>query len=75
MAITNKIENFQMQVNEAFVNKAEALRPKLLEKKVEPQRLVKILPQGEDYRAEYAAPAEALGTMPATIRWAMFPCA
>ena len=64
MAITNKIENFRMQVNEAFVNKAEALRPRLLEKEVTPRRLVKILPQGEDYRAEYAAPAEALGTMP-----------
>lgn len=42
MAISNSIENFQMTVNEAFVEKADKLTPELIETKVIPQRLVSV---------------------------------
>lgn len=42
MAISNSIENFQMTVNEAFVKKADALTPKLIQTKIEPKKLVSI---------------------------------
>ncbi len=42
MAITNSIENFEMQVNEEFIKKAVALEPVLHEKQCMPKRLIKI---------------------------------
>lgn len=56
MAITNAIENFEMVVNEAFVSKAEALAPKLIETIVRPIRTVNIVPSSEDYTAREAKP-------------------
>ncbi len=55
MAITNKIENFHMEVNGAFADKAQALTPTLLERTVSPVGTVEITPRGPDYAA---APAE-----------------
>lgn len=55
MAIINAVENFEMIVNEAFVAKAEALTPKLIETMVEPVRAVNIVPSGQDFTAEEAA--------------------
>lgn len=55
MAITNAIENFEMTVNEAFVNKAAALAPRLIETTVRPVRTVDIVPGGEDFAAEEVA--------------------
>ncbi len=57
MAITNAIENFHMTVNEAFLAKAQALAPALIETEVRPVRTVEIVPRGEDYIAVEAAPA------------------
>ena len=54
-AITNSIENFEMTVNDAFVSKAIALTPKLIETTVRPVRAVDIFPRGEDFAAEEAA--------------------
>ena len=51
MAITNAIENFEMTVNAAFVNKATALTPKLIETVVKPVRTVDIVPSGPDFAA------------------------
>ena len=44
MAITNKIENFRMEVNQAFLDKAEALAPR-------PAGAVEIVSRGQDYAA------------------------
>lgn len=51
MAITNRIENFHMEVNPAFLAKAEALAPALLQKEVRPAGTVELLPNGEDFAA------------------------
>ena len=51
MAITNRIENFRMEVNEAFLAKAEALAPSLIETAVPPAGAVEIVPAGQDYAA------------------------
>ena len=51
MAITNAIENFKMIVNKAFVAKAEALTPSLIETLVKPICTVRILPNGPDFAA------------------------
>lgn len=51
MSIINAIENFQMTVNEAFLAKAQALTPKLLETEVQPVGMVDIMPQDQDYIA------------------------
>ena len=48
MAITNRIENFRMEVNEAFLAKAEALAPSLIETAVPPAGAVEIVPAGQD---------------------------
>lgn len=54
MAITNAVENFQMIVNEAFVNKAMALTSTLIETIVRPLRTVNIVPSRGDYAVEEA---------------------
>ena len=41
MAITNAIENFEMNINESFIAKAKALTPQLIETMVRPVRTVK----------------------------------
>lgn len=64
MAISNSIDNFQMTVNRAFVQKAEALVPELIRTPVSPVRLVEIVPAGEDYAAAEKAPATALADLP-----------
>ena len=51
MAITNKIENFRMEVNPAFLAKAEALAPALIKTEVRPAGTVELVPQGEDFAA------------------------
>lgn len=51
MAITNRIENFHMEVNQAFLDKAEALRPALMETAIRPTGEVEIVPCGQDYAA------------------------
>lgn len=51
MAITNRIENFHMEVNQAFLDKAEALSPALIETKVRPAGVVEIIPRGQDCAA------------------------
>ncbi len=51
MAITNKIENFRMEVNPAFLAKAEALAPALIETEIRPAGTVELVPQGEDFAA------------------------
>ena len=56
MAITNAIENFEMTVNTAFVDKAMALAPRLIETVVRPVRTVDIVPDGEDFAAREAEP-------------------
>lgn len=60
MAITNSIENFEMIVNDAFVAKANALTPNLVETSVYPTRLVEIVSEGQDYAAKEKAPISAL---------------
>lgn len=51
MAISNKIENFQMEVNPAFLAKAQALAPRLLRTEVRPVGTVEIVPENGDYAA------------------------
>ena len=51
MAISNKIENFHMEVNDAFVAKAQALTPTLIQRPVCPIGTVEMAPCGEDYAA------------------------
>lgn len=51
MAITNRIENFHMEVNQAFLDKAEALRPALMETAIRPAGEVEIVPCGQDCAA------------------------
>lgn len=51
MAISNKLENFHMEVNPAFLAKAEALAPKLYREEVRPVGTVEIRPSGSDYTA------------------------
>lgn len=41
MAITNAIENFEMNINESFIVKTKALTPQLIETTVRPVRTVK----------------------------------
>lgn len=64
MAITNAIEGFEMIVNDAFVEKAEALIPELIETVVTPTQLVNIVPRGGDFTTEKRAPVSALAEMP-----------
>lgn len=65
MAISSSIENFQMTVNEAFVKKADALTPQLIQTEVTPTQLVSIR-KSEDgiYKAEYAEKIEKVQDMP-----------
>ena len=49
MAITNKIENFHMEVNQPFLDKAEALAPALITTEIRPAGVVEIVPRGQDY--------------------------
>lgn len=51
MAISNRIENFHMEVNQAFLDRAEALAPALIETKIRPAGVVEIVPRGQDYAA------------------------
>ncbi len=51
MAITNKIENFHMEVNQPFLDKAEALAPALITTEIRPAGVVEIVPRGQDYAA------------------------
>lgn len=54
MAISNKIENFHMEVNEDFLARAQALAPVLLQTEVRPSGTVEIVPAGADYAARPA---------------------
>ena len=49
MAITNRIENFHMEVNQAFLDKAEALAPSLITTEIRPAGAVEIAPSGQDW--------------------------
>lgn len=51
MAISNKIQDFRMEVDEGFLAKAEGLAPTLLETPVRPAGTVDIVPRGGDYAA------------------------
>lgn len=51
MAISNRIENFQMEVNSAFLTKAQALSPRLIQTEVRPVGTVEITPENGDYVA------------------------
>ena len=51
MAISNKIQDFHMEVNEAFAAKAQALTPALIERTVSPIGRVDVVPRGQDYAA------------------------
>ncbi len=51
MAITNKLENFHMEVNEDFLAKAQALSPRLIESPMRPVGTVEIVPDGQDFAA------------------------
>ncbi len=55
MAITNKIENFHMEINQAFLDKAEALAPALITTETRPAGVVEIAPCGQDYAAREIA--------------------
>lgn len=63
MAITNAIENFHMTVNEDFLDKAQALTPKLIETVVRPVSVADIVPQGRDFIAT-AAERDFAGSRP-----------
>lgn len=54
MAISNKIENFHMEVNQGFLAKAQALAPALIQREVRPTGTVDIVPSGADYTARPA---------------------
>lgn len=60
MDIINSIPDFKMTVNPVFLEKAEALKPKLSERRVSPVRLVRICKQGDDFAAEPAGEADDL---------------
>ena len=63
MAINNSIENFEMIVNDAFVEKAQSLRPTLFKTEVTPVASVVIEPVGDDFKTVKAADwEEAKGT-------------
>lgn len=49
MAITNRIENFHMEVNQAFLDEAEALAPALITTEIFPAGVVEIAPSGQDW--------------------------
>lgn len=51
MAITNKIENFHMEVNEAFLAKARSLAPRIFQTPVSPVGTVELAPCGQDFTA------------------------
>lgn len=51
MAISNKIENFHMEVNKAFLARAQALDPVLHQTRVRPAGTVDIVSVGADYAA------------------------
>ena len=50
--ITNHIENFQMNINEDFVKKAQELEPKLRRKTVRPVRLISFEPSASEARTD-----------------------
>lgn len=56
--ISNKIENFEMIVNENFVKKAVALEPELYKKELEAKTIVMIAAEGDDWQAKKIAQAE-----------------
>jgi len=60
MAITNTIENFEMHVNEAFVAKAEALKPTLFHEVVKPTRIVEVVGTVDDAKITSSEDASAL---------------
>lgn len=47
--ITNKIENFEMLVNEEFLKKAQNLEPTLIHREIRPRETVCIAKQGDDW--------------------------
>lgn len=64
MAISNSIENFQMTVNEAFVEKADKLTPELIETKVIPQQLVFVQMENGKCSTSVTGRIEQLQDMP-----------
>lgn len=56
-SITNKIENFQMIVNEDFVKKAKALEPELHSKVIRPGKMVEIGMGDTDWEVKKEEPA------------------
>lgn len=56
--ITNKIENFKMNVNEAFVQKAQALEPQLHTKTILPRQLVTLGKGADDWNVLETAGAD-----------------
>lgn len=51
MAISNRIENFQMTVNPEFLRRAETLTPRLVQTPVKPVGTVSVTPSGPDFSA------------------------
>lgn len=62
MEMTNYMEHFEMNVNDTFVKKAEALEPELMEKIQKPAKLVKIVRE-ERWRAAESMALDRLNGM------------
>lgn len=60
MAISNSLENFMPVTNEVFVNKANAIRPKLNETEIAPASLVEIYEADEDWKVRSTEAPESI---------------
>lgn len=63
MAITNRLENFQMEINENFLSKAEELTPILFCKEKTPVYLVEIIKGKRDYEIAVRQDASILSSL------------
>ena len=52
----NTLENFHMEVNDAFVAEAERLRPELKRERVHPQAIITYAKKGEDWVVQEKKP-------------------
>lgn len=60
MAITNSIENFEMIVNQDFIQKADSLVPELIKTKVTPKQIVTIESDKENCKVNFKADIKEL---------------
>lgn len=56
MPMRNTLENFHMEVNDAFVAEAERLRPELKRERVHPQAIITYAKKGEDWIVQEKKP-------------------